>query len=706
VIRTLVRLVTVAAVAATTLLVPASVQAPGSAAQAADMRLFDAGNIISDAVFFDSFSMDAGAIQRFLDAKGASCAAAEMPCLKDYRQDTADQSVDKMCAGYRGLRGETAATIISKVAASCGISPRVLLVLLQKEQSLVTRRSPTVYAYTHATGFACPDTAPCNPAFSGFVSQVYFAARQFQRYRIEASRYGYKAGRVNTIQWHPNIGCGTSQVFIANQATAGLYNYTPYRPTDAALFSGPAGIPKTDPASACAAYGNRNFWTYFTDWFGSTQSTGAGEILTKYLALGGPGGKLGAPTSGYICGLVRGGCFANYQGGSIYWSPASGAHTVRGAIGGSWGSHGWERGWLGYPTGDEVCGLVRGGCLQLFQGAAVYWSPATGVQPIQDPVTPGYQAQGWERGLLGYPTGRQVCGLVRGGCFQGFQGGTLYTSPATGGFGVRGAILGTYGALGWERGWLGYPTGADTCGTTSTSCRQAFQGGTMYWSPATGAHPVRGAIATTWSALGGTKSALGHPTGNEICGLANGGCFQTFAKGAVYWSPATGAHPVSGAIRGTWGSLGWERGWLGYPTGDDTCGTGVASCRQAFQGGTMYWSPATGAHPVRGAFAAYWTAQGGPTGWLGHPTGNDICGLVAGGCFQTFAGGSVYTSPATGTHAVSGAIRDAWGARGWEKGPLGYPVEDARPLAGGGTSQRFFGGTLTLDAASGVVAPS
>ena len=704
-IRVVVRLVTVLALLGAAVLVPSLGSTPPATAQAADFSQFDPGNIISDAVFFDGLAMDEGAVQRFLDAKGAGCSVGDL-CLRNYRVATTDRVADAYCRGYAGdPRGETAARIITKVAVSCGVSPRVLLVLLQKEQGMVTG-NPTAAKYVRAAGFACPDSANggCDPAFAGLENQIYNSARQYKRYAAGILN-NYRPGW-RDIQYAPDRACGTKRVFVANQATAGLYNYTPYTPSAAALAAPPAGLKPTDPNAHCAAYGNKNFFRYFTDWFGSTQSTGAGEILTKYTALGGPGGKLGAPTSGYICGLVRGGCFANYRNGSIYWSPASGAHAVRGAIGSSWGTHGWERGWLGYPTGDEVCGLVRGGCLQLFQGAAVYYSPATGVQPIQDPVTPGYQAQGWERGLLGYPTGRQVCGLVRGGCFQGFQGGTLYTSPATGGFGVRGAVLGTYGALGWERGWLGYPTGADTCGTTSTGCRQAFQGGTMYWSPATGAHPVRGAIATKWSALGGTKSALGYPTGNEICGLPGRGCFQAFAKGSVYWSPATGAHPVSGAIRGTWGALGWERGWLGYPSGDDTCGPGVTSCKQAFQGGTMYWSPATGAHPVRGAIAAYWTAQGGPTGALGHPTGNDICGLVADGCFQTFAGASVYTSPVTGTHAVSGAIRDAWGARGWEKGPLGYPVEDARPLAGGGISQRFFGGTLTLDAASGVVAPS
>ncbi|MCA0146214.1 LGFP repeat-containing protein [Blastococcus sp. LR1] len=703
--RALTRLVTVAALVATALLVPTTGSAPDSTARAADMNLFDAGNIISDAVFFDALSMDALAIERFLDAKGTNCVAGTMPCLKDYTQDTADQAADNLCAGYRGALRESAGTIIAKSSLACGINPRVLLVLLQKEQSLVTRTKPGTYEYQKATGFGCPDTAPCNPAFQGLVSQVYFAARQFQRYRVEASRYGYKAGRTNTIQYHPNIGCGTSQVYIANQATAGLYNYTPYRPTQAALFSGPAGVPRTSPDFGCATYGNRNFWTYFTDWFGSTQSPGAAAILEAHSALGGPTGRLGGPTSGYICGLAGGGCFQNFQFGAIYWSHASGAHAVGGAIGAAWAGRGWETGSLGYPTGGEVCGLVRGGCLQSFQKATLYYSPATGAVPVAAPITAGYHAQGWERGVVGYPVADRVCGLPDSGCFQVFQGGIIYASKSAGAHAVRGAIFNTWGALGWERGWLGYPTGGDNCGTSSTGCSQNFQNGSIHWSPSTGAVPVRGTIGAAWKSGSGPMKLIGYPTGGEVCGLPGRGCFQPFAKGAVYYSPATGAQPVRGAILGTWGALGWERSWLGYPTGGDNCGTSSTGCSQNFQHGTIHYSPGTGAHSIRGAIAATWTASGGGAGSLGYPTGEERCGLVRGGCFQTFAKGSVYWSPATGARAVSGAIRDAWGARGWEVGALGYPVEEQRAVPGG-VAQRFQGGTLTVQTATGTVTVS
>jgi uncharacterized protein with LGFP repeats len=702
VIRTLIRLVTVVAVVATALLVPASVETPGSTAQAADMRLFDAGNIISDAVFFDSLSMDAGAVQRFLDAKGASCVAAEMPCLKDYRQDTADQAVDPMCAGYRGARAETAAAIITKVAASCGISPRVLLVLLQKEQSLVTRKTPTVYAYTHATGFACPDTAPCNPAFSGFVSQVYFAARQFQRYKIESSRYGYKAGRVNTIQYHPNIACGTSQVFIANQATAGLYNYTPYRPTDAALYSGPAGVPSSSPDAACAAYGNRNFWTYFTDWFGSTQSSGGGAIYTKYQELGGAAGRLGQVVSPFYCGLANGGCYQVFASGSIYWSPASGAWSVAGAVLAKWGQVGVEWGTVGYPVSDTWCGLAGGGCFGHFERGSIYWSPSTGGTVVRGDFKAKWSSIGWEGSSLGYPVMDDHCGLVNGGCYQVFQGGALYWSAATGTHVVSGALRDRWGTVGNEWGTLGYPVNDSYCGLVANGCFQHFQGGSLYHSPASGTQMIRGQMRDRWAASGWEVGALGYPTSDEYCGLIENGCFQRFQKGSLYRTPGTGTRIVLTEVRDAWGALGWEGGALGYPVNDTFCGLARGGCYQVFQRGSLYWTASTGGHLVRGAIREAWAATGWEVGTLGYPTTDEYCGLVNGGCFEHFEKGSIYFTPATGAHSVSGPIKDAWVAQGYETGSWGYPKGEPRTTADG-VVQAFTGGTATYSTATNSV---
>ncbi|WP_102145216.1 N-acetylmuramoyl-L-alanine amidase [Mycobacterium hubeiense] len=74
-----------------------------------------------------------------------------------------------------------------------------------------------------------------------------------------------------------------------------------------------------------------------------------------------------------------------------------------------------------------------------------------------------------------------------------------------------------------------------------------------------------GAIFARWESMGGMKSPLGAPTSPEAAG-AGSTRYVTFEHGAVYWSPDSGAEPVTGAIYQAWGSLGFERGALGLPT--------------------------------------------------------------------------------------------------------------------------------------------
>ncbi|MCW2740953.1 MAG: hypothetical protein JWR45_1375 [Blastococcus sp.] len=238
---------------------------------AADVRQFDPGNIISDAMFFDGGAMTAAQVDAFIAKKGVSCVVGTdgSPCLKNFRQTTTVRAADSFCRGYPPAPEETAGAIVAKVAASCGVSPRVLLVMMQKEQGLVTSSGGSrLYAskYQKTMGFACPDTAPCDAAYFGFQNQVYSAARQFKRYAADPMAFGYRAGRTNNILFNPNAACGAKSVYLRNQATAGLYIYTPYQPNAAALAAG------YGEGDTCSAYGNRNFWLYFTDWFGSTQA--------------------------------------------------------------------------------------------------------------------------------------------------------------------------------------------------------------------------------------------------------------------------------------------------------------------------------------------------------------------------------------------------------------------------------------------------
>ena len=78
------------------------------------------------------------------------------------------------------------------------------------------------------------------------------------------------------------------------------------------------------------------------------------DIDVKYAQLGGAAGFLGAPTTAENTAPDGVGRYRHYQGGSVYWSPATGAHEVHGAIRGLWAQLGWERSWLGYPVSNEL----------------------------------------------------------------------------------------------------------------------------------------------------------------------------------------------------------------------------------------------------------------------------------------------------------------------------------------------------------------
>jgi uncharacterized protein with LGFP repeats len=74
-----------------------------------------------------------------------------------------------------------------------------------------------------------------------------------------------------------------------------------------------------------------------------------------------------------------------------------------------------------------------------------------------------------------------------------------------------------------------------------------------------------GAILAKWESMGAENSPLGAPKSLEAAGDGSAR-YATFDKGAVYWSPDTGAEPMTGSIYAAWASLGYERGALGMPT--------------------------------------------------------------------------------------------------------------------------------------------
>ena len=249
-------------------------------AEAADLAKFDPGYIISDYQMSNYTSMTEAEIQKFLTAKN--------PCNnrdeKAYQELVAKYpnitwhfenghficlSEEKFGDGEVIGKGETAAHIIWQAAQDYKINPQVIIVLLQKEQGLITDTYPNSRQYRAATGYGCPDTAACSSKYYGFKNQVRNAALLF-RTVLNGGWTNYPLGN-NFIQYNPNASCGGSVVNVKNLATSSLYRYTPYQPNAAALAAGYG-------TASCGAYGNRNFYLYFEDWFGGiTDEAPAGE---------------------------------------------------------------------------------------------------------------------------------------------------------------------------------------------------------------------------------------------------------------------------------------------------------------------------------------------------------------------------------------------------------------------------------------------
>jgi uncharacterized protein with LGFP repeats len=289
------------------------------------------------------------------------------------------------------------------------------------------------------------------------------------------------------------------------------------------------------------------------------------------------------------------------------------------------------------------------------------------------------------------------------------SGGELIQTSATLSVTVDNAPLGAIGALwsslGGENGFLGHYLGHEFpvpgMPEPSIAKMEHFVGGDIYWSPATGAHELHGAILAKYNALGGPPSFLGFPVTNESVTPDGVGRYNHFEGGSIYWTPNTGAHEVHGAIRAAWAAIGWERSVMGYPASDEAPATGGSY--NNFQGGAIVWSEASGAHETHGAIRAQWAAMGFERGPLGFPITNETPTPTKLGAFNHFQGGSIYWSPATGAHEVYGAIRSVWAAQGWENGRLGFPTSGEFGISGGGRQSNFQGGYVTWTPSGGVV---
>ncbi len=217
----------------------------------------------------------------------------------------------------------------------------------------------------------------------------------------------------------------------------------------------------------------------------------------------------------------------------------------------------------------------------------------------QHPITAKYRALGGAGGWLGVAITSITKCPDNIGSYQHYVNGSIYYHPSTGAHEVHGLIRARWQSLGWERSFLGYPLTDETATPDGVGRYNHFQGGSIYWSPATGAWEVHGAIRGKYSNLGWERSFLGYLLTNETTTPDGVGRYNHFQHGSIYWSPGTGAFEVHGLIRSHWASIGWERSVLGYPISDELVVFGGDARISHFQRGSIYWSPTAGARVLR-----------------------------------------------------------------------------------------------------------
>ncbi|MER5931555.1 FG-GAP-like repeat-containing protein [Streptomyces sp. NPDC002054] len=238
---------------------------------------------------------------------------------------------------------------------------------------------------------------------------------------------------------------------------------------------------------------------------------------------------------------------------------------------------------------------------------------------------------------------------------------------------------------------FGAPRQIALSGTPWTTCESVL-------SAVSGSHQLCGPILAKFKAKGGT--AWAKPSGN-VANTADGGKYihlrgpgRTSDNISIYWHPSTGAWSVENGIRAKWFSLGAEKGFLGYPTSDESTTFDQVGAYTTFTGsggnGAIYYSPEFGSWSIHGGIYKKYLETGGPSGYLGYPTTDETNHTDGKGRYnhfrkrgQTADTGSIYWTYANGPWPVHGSIRTKWIALGATASHLGYPLSGEYEVYGG-----------------------
>ncbi|MEW2480630.1 hypothetical protein AB0876_13680 [Mycobacterium sp. NPDC049093] len=338
------------------------------------------------------------------------------------------------------------------------------------------------------------------------------------------------------------------------------------------------------------------------------ESDADAAVTAAWEANGGDGGPLGPRQGGVYA--VGSGFAQNFSGGKMFFTPATGAHFMQGAILDKYESLGGPAdGDMGFPTIDEGAGRAadsRNSTLSAPDNPVIFWTPSTGARVVRGAINAAWDKLGGSAGVLGVPaddetfdgdvisqkfTGGEISWNRKTKAFttvppelaDQLAGLDVPSDPASAIAAARREAGGVMGPLGAKDGDQ-YPIGDGGFG-------QKYAGGKIFYSPATGANAITGQLLEKYESVGGPEGDLGFPTASEAeGGLGPNSRISTFAAAdnpVIFWTPDYGAVIVRGAMNAAWEKLGGAKGALGAPMADQTEDGGVIS--QRFSGGAISW---------------------------------------------------------------------------------------------------------------------
>lgn len=700
--------------------------------EAIEPSSFNAGYLIDDSVFYNPNTMTVAEIQKLLDDKSPACdmwgtgliSGRKYPdgtwvpagttraqyakvmrekygntkyhdppyvCINKYYENPETHQSLYETQGVATAGMKSAAQIIYDVAQEYSINPQVLLVMIKKESLVWGDNWPLKYEYNTVMGYGCPDNAPCNEAYYGFYNQVQKAAWQFKYYREHPTSYHYKPNQNNNVYYHPNMACGTKQVYLENIATTSLYIYTPYTPNDAALRAYPG------TGDGCSSYGNRNFYMFFREWFGNTYGSSM-YIDERHDVLGGDNGVLGKKTTDVPnCAIGHAdACVQAYENGVIIYSPKTGAWENYGVIRDKFVSSGSVDGELGFPTSPVNCNIGHeGACVQAYENGAIIYSPETGAIINSGKIRETFVENGSVDGDLGFPV--EDSQNIDGETYQKYQNGVISNFGGKEYFALSGDIYNIYLE---NKDTLKAPTNRLNCNIGHEgACVQAFENGVIIQNPKTGIWEQYGAIREKFIAEKSVDGVLGFPTSGIIF---DGGLeYQEFENGIIY----SYADEVISSYGEIYKKYLTTKDLLGNPTANINANIGHAGASvQAFENGVIIHNPRTGTWEQYGEIRSKFVSLGSVDGALGFPTGPMNCSIgFDGACVQAYENGVIIHNQKTGTWGQTGAIRQKFIEVGSVNGDFGFPTGDisTSKYLNYVIYQHFEGGTIYYDKNSG-----